>query len=86
MVGNSGEEVILFHRAFEGADDGAGGGISFLDVDGERTLEAVILEERLVLGAPFAFEGTVRAVLPGLPSNVTYGAPRPRSAGNCHTG
>ena len=65
VVGSAGEEVILFHRALEGADDGAGGGIAILDIDDEGTLETIVLEEGLVLGAPFAFEGTVLAVFPG---------------------
>ena len=45
VVRRTGKDMILFHRAFEGTNDGAGGGIAFLDIDDEGTLETVILEE-----------------------------------------
>ena len=65
MGGITAEEFVAFHRGVEGADDGAGGRVTFFDVHDEGAVEAVILEEGLVLVVPFALEGAVLVVFPG---------------------
>ena len=65
MDGRTAEDVVLFHRTLEGVGDGAGVGDSFHNIDGEGSVETVILEMGLILIAPVAFEGTVFTVFPG---------------------